>query len=126
MAWIISTRSPISPGHDLGEIPKPEGLVPLEVLGALDDSLGVLGDLVPSWASCSRKSDHSSAKDSLRLPLSGKKSVASAGVLGVRCHGDIGTRRFGFEAPGLARPACSRCSARISPRASQYFDGTER
>lgn len=35
----------------------------------------------------------------------------NAGVLGVRCQGDKGTRRLGFDAPGLARPACSRCSA---------------
>ena len=46
------------------------------------------------------------------LAVSGKESVDKAGVLGVRCHGDIGTRRLGFEAPGLARPACSRCSTR--------------
>ena len=32
------------------------------------------------------------------------------GVLGVRCHGEIGVRRLGLEAPGRERPACSRCS----------------
>ena len=43
---------------------------------------------------------------------SGKESVDRAGVLGVRCHGETGIRRLGFDAPGLARPACSRCSAK--------------
>ena len=81
------------------------GFDPPELLG------GDLGDLIPSWASCSRKSDQSSARDSFLVPPSGKKSVDNAGVLGVRCHGDIGTLRFGFEAPGRASPACSRCSA---------------
>ena len=46
------------------------------------------------------------------LAESGKESVDKAGVLGVRCQGETGTRRLGFEAPGLARPACSRCSTR--------------
>lgn len=36
--------------------------------------------------------------------------MVSEGVLGVRCQGETGTRRFGFEAPGRARPACSLCS----------------
>ena len=75
--------------------------------------LGDLGDLIPSCASCSRKSDQSSARDSFRVPPSGKKSVDKAGVLGVLCHGDKGTRRFGLEAPGRARPACSRCSTSV-------------
>lgn len=35
------------------------------------------------------------------------------GVLGVRCQGDIGTFKFGLDAPGLERPACSRCSAKL-------------
>ncbi len=83
----------------------------LEVLGDLVESPGDRGDPLPSCASCSRKSDHSSASDSFRLLLSGKKSVDNAGVLGVRCHGEMGTRKLGFDAPGLARPACSRCSA---------------
>ena len=48
------------------------------------------------------------------MPPSGKKSVDKAGVLGVLCHGDTGTRRFGFDAPGRARPASSRCSIVIS------------
>ena len=69
---------------------------------------------MPSWASCSKKSDHNSASDSFRVPPSGKKSVDSAGVLGVRCQGEIGILRFGFEAPGRARPACSRCSMLVS------------
>ncbi len=81
-----------------------DGWTPLEVCG-------VFGDLTPSCASCSRKPDQSSASDSFLLVLSGKKSVDNAGVLGVRCQGDNGTRRLGFEAPGRARPACSRWSA---------------
>lgn len=32
------------------------------------------------------------------------------GVLGVRYHGEIGARRFGFDAPGRASPAFSCCS----------------
>ena len=87
------------------------GFEPLELLG------GDFGLLTLSCASCSRKSDHRSASDSFRVPPSGKKSVERAGVLGVRCHGDTGTLAFGFEAPGRARPACSRCSTRLSVRA---------
>lgn len=86
------------------------GFDPLGVFGEAGDltlSEG-FGDLPPSCASCSRKSDQSSARDSFLLPLSGKKSVDSAGVLGVRCQGDNGTLRLGFDAPGRARPACSR------------------
>ena len=75
--------------------------------------LGDLGDLIPACASCSRKSDQSSARDSFLVPPSGKKSVDKAGVLGVLCHGDKGTRRFGLDAPGRARPACSRCSMAV-------------
>lgn len=69
------------------------------------------GLLLPSRASCSKKSDQSSAKDSFLLALSGKKSLDNEGVLGVRCHGETGIFREGLDAPGLARPACSRCSA---------------
>ncbi len=86
-------------------------------LGALE----ILVDLdvfEPSCASCSKKFDHNSASDSLLalwlLLLSGKRSVVSAGVLGVRWKGDMGVRRLGFEAPGLARPACSRCADVVS------------
>ena len=86
------------------------GFEPAELL------CGDLGDLTPSRASCSKKSDQRSAKDSLLVPLSGKKSVDKAGVLGVRCHGETGTLALGFEAPGRARPACSLCSVR-----SQYY-----
>ena len=43
-----------------------------------------------------------------------RSACESEGVLGVRCQGDTGVRRFGFEAPGRARPACSRCSATVS------------
>ena len=86
------------------------GFDPLGVFGEVGDlvlSEG-LGDLPPSCDSCSRKSAQSSARDSFLLLLSGKKSVDSAGVLGVRCQGDNGTLRFGFDAPGRAKPACSR------------------
>jgi len=83
---------------------------------------GVFGDLTPSCASCSRKPDQSSASDSFLLVLSGKKSVDNAGVLGVRCQGDNGARRFGFEAPGRARPACSRWSAfLVSTEHDRFF-----
>lgn len=84
------------------------GLEPLETL------VPDFGDLMPSLASCSRKSDHSSASDSFFVPPSGKKSVDNAGVLGVLCHGEIGTLRLGLDAPGRARPACSRCSVHVS------------
>lgn len=87
-----------------------------EYQGGLEppELLGDLGDLIPSCASCSKKSDQSSARDSFLVPPSGKKSVDKAGVLGVLCHGDIGTRRFGLDAPGRARPACSLCSVIVS------------
>ncbi len=48
------------------------------------------------------------------MPPSGKKSVDNDGVLGVLCHGDKGTRRFGFDAPGRERPAFSRCSVPVN------------
>lgn len=52
---------------------------------------GDFGDLTPSRASCSRKSDQSSPRDSFLVPPSGKNSVDNAGVLGVRCQGETGT-----------------------------------
>ena len=100
------------------------GFDPLGVFGDLGDlalSEG-FGDLMPSCASCSRKSDQSSASDSFLLPLSGKKSVDNAGVLGVRCQGDSGTLRLGFEAPGRARPACSRWSAVVRTKTHQPWN----
>lgn len=65
----------------------------------------------PSWASRSRKSDQSSASDSL-LPPAWLSKVESdrEGVLGVRLKGESGTLNIEFEAPGRARPACSLCS----------------
>lgn len=69
----------------------------------------------PSLASRSRKSDHSSANDSLLLELLAM-SIGSLmpllrdGVDGVRRKGDMERRRLLLEAPGRARPACSRCS----------------
>ena len=93
------------PYHTCLPLPSPN----LSLLEILVDRL----DFAPSCASCSRKSDHSAANDSfdsLRLGLSVAKSVDRDGVLGVRCQGDIGVLRFGLEAPGRARPACSRCS----------------
>ena len=84
-----------------------DGFAPLAMLVDRED----LDVVAPSCASCSRKSDHSPASDSfLLLPSSGKNSVDKAGVLGVLCHGDTGALRLGLDAPGRARPACSRCS----------------
>ena len=63
----------------------------------------------------SKKSDHSSANDSLLLELLAM-SIGSLipllrdGVDGVRRKGDIGMRRLLLEVPGRARPACSFCS----------------
>lgn len=74
------------------------------------NGLGTLDGLDSCCASCSRKFDHSSARDSLRLEFSGKNSECMVGVLGVLWKGDIGARRRLFEPPGRARPACSRCS----------------
>jgi hypothetical protein len=63
----------------------------------------------------SRKSDHSSAKDSLLLELLAMSMgslmpLLSEGVDGVRLKGDMGILRLLFEVPGRARPACSFCS----------------
>ena len=91
-----------------------DGFAPLAMLVDRED----LDVLAPSCVSCSRKSDHIPASDSfLLLPSSGKKSVDKAGVLGVLCHGDTGALRLGLDAPGRARPACSRCS---EMRVSRY------
>ena len=70
-------------------------------------------EFAPSCAaSFSRKFDHSSARDSLLLPLfvALRWSMFREGVEGVRRKGESGIRRELFEAPGRARPACSRCS----------------
>jgi|SRR5690242_10980539 len=68
---------------------------------------------LPSAASRSKKSCHSSASDSLLLELlaisMGSDMELSDGVLGVRRNGDIGTPRR-EDVPGRARPACSFCS----------------
>ncbi len=77
--------------------------------------VGIRGDdaddtLTSACASCSRKFDHSSPRDSLLLARSGKNSLDRDGVLGVRLNGDRGARRLLPEVPGRARPACSRCS----------------
>lgn len=66
----------------------------------------------------SRKSDQSSASDSLLLELLAMSigsliPLLSDGVDGVRRNGDIGMRRLLFEVPGRARPACSFCSAEL-------------
>lgn len=73
---------------------------------------------LPSAASRSKKSCHSSANDSLLLELLAMSmgSAAAAlklGVDGVRLNGDKGRRRLPLEVavPGRARPACSFCSA---------------
>ena len=71
---------------------------------------------LPSAASRSKKSCHSSARDSLLLELLainiGSVAELSEGVEGVRRKGESGMRRpFELEAvPGRASPACSRCS----------------
>jgi hypothetical protein len=67
----------------------------------------------PSWASLSKKSDQSSASDSL-LPPWWLSKVASdnEGVEGVRRKGDRGILSRELEAPGRARPACSLCSVK--------------
>lgn len=84
----------------------------LVILGLLmPATLPALLLVPPSCASRSKNSDQSSASDSLLPPaLSGMKSEDNVGVLGVRRKGDSGTRKAEFEAPGRARPACSRCS----------------
>ena len=75
---------------------------------------------LPSAASRSKKSCHSSASDSLLLELlainMGSDMDASEGVLGVRRNGDMGTPSLD-DVPGRARPACSFCS-----KASQCDD----
>lgn len=65
----------------------------------------------PSSALRSRKPVQRSANDSLFEGESVKNSADRDGVLGVRWKGDMGNRRLLFEAPGLARPACSFCSS---------------
>ncbi|KAF1921986.1 hypothetical protein BDU57DRAFT_68751 [Ampelomyces quisqualis] len=70
----------------------------------------------PSAASLSRKSCHSSARDSLLLELLainiGSLTLLTEGV-DVRRKEDMGMRRPEVDAPpGRARPACSRCSLR--------------
>ena len=76
---------------------------------------------LPSAASRSRKSCHSSASDSLLLELlainMGSDIEFNDGVLGVRRKGDMGMRREEpDDVPGRARPACSRCSDYRSAR----------
>ena len=96
--------------HHLSAMPSP---LAVSLLGG--------GDVVPlprrepSFASRSRKSDQSSANDSLLLELLAMSIgslmlLFSEGVDGVRRNGDMGMRRLLFDAPGRARPACSRCS----------------
>lgn len=63
----------------------------------------------------SKKSDHSSARDSLLLELLAMSMgslmpLLSEGVDGVRRNGDMGILKLLFEVPGRARPACSFCS----------------
>lgn len=81
----------------------------LDALPFLDPSC-----VLPSSALRSRKLAHRSANDSLLAEEgvgSEKKSVLRDGVLGVLWKGEVGRRRLLLEAPGLARPACSRCSS---------------
>lgn len=76
----------------------------------------------PVCDSCSRKFDHSSASDSLlAVPLS-MNSAASVGVLGVWGIGVLEALSFpALEAPGRARPACSRCSVQRSMPAQRSW-----
>ena len=70
----------------------------------------------PSCASRSRKSLHSSANDSLLVGVEFSSCVVRLGVLGVRLKGLDGSRNdedalaTELPPPGLASPACSRCS----------------
>jgi hypothetical protein len=92
---------------------------PLELSPPLVSGLGaelltlplLLPALEPSSALLSRNPVHRSASDSLFDSDSVKNSVDNEGVLGVRWNGDTGKRKLLFEAPGLARPACSFCSS---------------
>lgn len=94
-------------------IPRP---LPVSLRGGGDVAILPLPRRDSSPASRSRKSDQSSASDSLLLELLAI-SIGSfmlllrEGVEGVRRKGDIGMRKLLFDAPGRARPACSRCSA---------------
>lgn len=100
--------------HYFSRIPSP-----LPVLGG---ELTVLPLLLaclslPSAASLSKKSCHSSARLSLLLELlainMGSDMEWRLGVLGVRRKGESGTPSLELV-PGRARPACSFCSARVS------------
>jgi hypothetical protein len=88
---------------------------PPPALGGGEAALPRRDASLPSAASRSRKSCHSSASDSLLLELLainiGSDIEFNEGVLGVRRKGDMGIRREEPEdVPGRARPACSRCS----------------
>jgi hypothetical protein len=90
-------------------------------LSLLLSSVAVLGlldlDSAAFWPSCasrSRKSLHNSAKDSLLVGVALSSCVLKLGVLGVRLNGLDGIRSDEIDvgpAPGLAKPACSFCSA---------------
>ena len=76
-----------------------------------------LRDRSPSPASRSKKSDQSSARDSLLLELlamsiGSVSELFNDGVDGTRLNGDKGILKLLFEAPGRARPACSFCSVK--------------
>lgn len=102
-------------------VPRPVVAVPVAAV-ALLDTLSLRDDgpsfaPPPSSTLRSRKPAHSSASDSLDSFAdagsgSEKKSALSDGVLGVRTNGDAGSRKLPpVEVPGLASPACSRCSS---------------
>ncbi len=102
---------PISlPHHPLGsgfDIPV---VATLDMLSFLD--AGPVPGTVSSTL-FSRKPAQRSASDSLAdVGVSSEKySALRDGVLGVRWNGDDGRRRLLVEVPGLASPACSRCSS---------------
>lgn len=90
------------------------GLAMLPMCGLLRLPMaGLLMASLPSRALRSRKLAHSSARVSLSLEPEGSENTSAdnEGELGVLWKGDIGRRRLPLEAPGLARPACSRCSS---------------
>ena len=82
---------------------------------ALDETLSFLEDDSPEASSTlrSRKPAHRSASDSFPEVGVGseKNSVFRDGVLGVRWNGETGSRSELPDAPGRAKPACSRCSS---------------
>lgn len=92
------------------------GFVVPEVCVEKLDTLSFLKPPLPASSTLrSRNPAHKSARDSFCAALvdvcSAKNSVFSAGELGVRWNGDMGSLSKLEAPPGRARPACSRCSS---------------